>query len=249
MRRDLKLTMCLAGWVALAGGAAAAVNPAGDRRAYHAIAERNVFDLKPPTPPPPPAPAVTTAPPNVKLTGITTILGNKRALFMVQEAPAPGKAQKQESYILTEGQRQGLIEVLEIDERTGRVKIKNDGSISVVTFETVKLPVAPVGVPPSLAGGVPVPPPMPNGMTPQPAGNLTPPPTRTSRTPTGEPETQLSPEAQAILMEAERERARSLGEAAKMPPLPPTGVMPNLQPSLPRNRQSNPAILPSLPVH
>ncbi|MDB6112707.1 MAG: hypothetical protein JWR69_4457, partial [Pedosphaera sp.] len=188
-------------------------------------------------------------PPKVKLTGITTILGNKRALFMVQEVPAPGKAQKEESYILTEGQRQGLLEVLEIDERTGRVKIKNDGSISVVTFETVKLPVAPVGVPPSLAGGVPVLPPMPNAVAPHPVGNPTTLPTRTSRTPTGEPETQLSPEAQAILMEAERERARSAGEAAKMSPLPPTGVMPNSPPSLLRNRQSNPASLPSLPVH
>src|SRR5258706_12381620 len=137
MRRDIKMTECLAGCCALAGSILAAVNPADNRSAYDAIGARNLFDLKPPTPTTPPAPVAGAPPPKVKLTGITTILGNKRALFLVQETPALAKAQKEESYILTEGQRQGLLEVLEIDERTGRVKIKNDGNISVVTFETV----------------------------------------------------------------------------------------------------------------
>ncbi len=84
----------------------------GEEGPYSAIWLRNVFDLKPPPPPTPVNTAVTNAPPpNVELTGITTLLGTKRALFMVQYAPAPGKpAGKDESYILTEGQRQGVLE-------------------------------------------------------------------------------------------------------------------------------------------
>src|SRR4051812_46278295 len=104
MRRALKIIMCLAGWVVWAGSVTAVVNPTNNRSAYDAIGARNLFDLKPPTPPPSPAPVIGPPPPKVKLTGITTILGNKRALFLVQEGPALGKVRKEESYILTEGQ-------------------------------------------------------------------------------------------------------------------------------------------------
>src|SRR4051812_47174959 len=105
MKRGMKTTVCLLGSVALATGVQAIVNEPVDSNPYHAIVERNVFDLKPPPPPTPPVTVTNTPPPNVKLTGITTILGNKRALFMVQEASVPGKpANKEESYILTEGQ-------------------------------------------------------------------------------------------------------------------------------------------------
>src|SRR4051794_36404005 len=140
MKRGIKTTFCLFGCVALTASVRGIVQEATDGNPYHAIVERNVFDLKAPAPPAPTSTVTNTPPPNVKLTGLTTILGNKRALFMVQEAPVGGKPQKEESYILTEGQRQGALEVLEINEKTETVKVSNDGTVSVLTFEKVKLP-------------------------------------------------------------------------------------------------------------
>lgn len=105
---------------------------------YGVIVQRNVFDLKDP-PPPPPKEDTNPPPPNVELTGIMTIFGHRQALFMVQDAAVPGKPPKSaESYILTEGQRQGVLQVLEIDEKNSRVKIKNDGIVSTITFEKPK---------------------------------------------------------------------------------------------------------------
>jgi len=140
---------------------------------YSSIWLRNVFDLKPA----PPATAIDTKPPgpppNVKLQGITTILGGKRAIFSVQEPGGPGKPPaKEESYMLSEGQRQGILEVLEINPKGRTVKIKVDELISTITFETNK---ASGGLgPANMAGGVPrvpgAPPPrgfnQPGGFTP-----------------------------------------------------------------------------------
>ncbi len=120
---------------------------AGDNP-YTAIVERNVFDLKPPVKPGKTDEKTNTPPLNIRLTGITSILGNKRALFMVQEGSAPGKGgqqNKEESYIMTEGQRQGALEVLEIDEKAETVKVKNDGVVSTIPIEVPKVASAPGG--------------------------------------------------------------------------------------------------------
>jgi hypothetical protein len=98
---------------------------------YQGIVDRNVFGLKPPVSAnveeaPPPAPPL-----KITLTGITTILGNKRALMSVA---IPNK--QPESYILTEGQRQGEIEVLQINEKAGTVKVKNHGIEQTLDFKT-----------------------------------------------------------------------------------------------------------------
>src|SRR5947209_4537179 len=70
---------------------------------YDAIPRRNIFDLHAPPKEAEPTP-VTPPAPQIRLTGITTILGGKRALFMVLEPAAPGKPPvKEESYILSEG--------------------------------------------------------------------------------------------------------------------------------------------------
>lgn len=99
---------------------------------YTGIPERNIFGLKSPTPQitepvPPQLPKIT-------LTGITTILGNKRALMLVQP-PGNQPGQKELSLILAEGQRQDDIEVLQIDEKAGSVKVNNSGTIMTLTFE------------------------------------------------------------------------------------------------------------------
>lgn len=131
---------------------------------YEAIIERNVFGLKPPPPPPDPE-ANKPPPPKVLFQGITTILGQKRALFKVQIPPKPGEQPKgEQSFILAEGQRDGDIEVLEIDEKAYKVKLKNFGTVMDIDFENngIKTAAAPApGAVPKPAGAVPGRPPSP----------------------------------------------------------------------------------------
>ncbi len=101
---------------------------------YQGIVDRNVFALKPPTPPPPP-PDNRPPPPKIWLTGITTILGKKLVLLKTQGTPRPGVKGEDESYTLTVGQRQGDVEVLEINERDGIVKVNNSGVVTNLTWE------------------------------------------------------------------------------------------------------------------
>src|SRR3954454_9852421 len=89
-----------------------------DSNPYQGIVDRNVFGLKPPPVAPRPEDNKP-PPPKIILTGITTILGNKRALMNVAMPPKPPDPAKQKSFILAEGQRDGDIEVLEIDETSG----------------------------------------------------------------------------------------------------------------------------------
>jgi len=141
------IKLCLfAGSLALAAGAwSIAAATIGDRQTtvldnpYNPVVERNVFDLH--DPPPPPEPKPTNAPPpNIHLTGITTILGKKQAYFMLQSAPVPGKPAGQDRYMtLSEGQRQDVLEVLEINPKSKMVKISNSGNVSTITFETNKI--------------------------------------------------------------------------------------------------------------
>lgn len=123
--------------VVAVAGAASSGNP------YHQIVARNIFGLRPPParvePPPPPLPKVV-------LTGITTILGNRRALLKIRLPTPPSQPAKEESCILTEGQRDGPVEVLEINEKTAQVKLDNSGTVAVITFE--KAPSAPPAVAP-----------------------------------------------------------------------------------------------------
>lgn len=136
-------------------------NPTGNP--YQGIVDRNVFGLRPP--PPPPDPELSKPPPpKITLTGITTILGNARALMKTPPpAGKPGEASKGEQYYtLSVGERQGDIEVLEIDTTGGSVKVNNAGSIVTLTFDKE----SGKGGGGAMGGGVPpppgaVPPPMP----------------------------------------------------------------------------------------
>src|SRR5262245_43800763 len=95
---------------------------------YAKIPERNIFGLKEPPPAPvsnnEPAPAL----PKLYLTGITTILGNKRAFLTVQYPTKPGQPAKEEPLTLSEGQRDGAIEVLTVDEVGKKVRVNNSGT-------------------------------------------------------------------------------------------------------------------------
>jgi hypothetical protein len=83
--------------------------------------------------------------PEVTLTGITTILGDKRALLKVRFPAKQSDVAREESFILKEGKRSGPITVLEVNEKVGTVRVDNSGTIMVVTFEkpSIKPPSAP----------------------------------------------------------------------------------------------------------
>jgi hypothetical protein len=131
--------------------------PDGGVDSYQGIPERNVFGLRPPSSQPPSEPEVAPLP-KITLTGITTILDSKRALMKVAAAnPKKADPAKELSLILSEGQREGDIEVLQIDEKAGSVKVRNSGTVMVLTFERdgAKLPATPL--PPGIPGAPPLP--------------------------------------------------------------------------------------------
>jgi len=107
------------------------------QQAYQKIPERNIFNLRPqvtdtkPLPPEIPLPKIT-------LTGITTLSGAKRALLETQapagQAKPAGQPPKPGSYILAEGQREDEIEVVEIDENAGIVRVNNRGTPQTLDF-------------------------------------------------------------------------------------------------------------------
>jgi hypothetical protein len=101
---------------------------------YRHIYERNLFGLRPPTvihKTEPPA----VLPSNVILTGITTVLGAKRAFLEITLPAKPPLPAKQQSCILSEGQREENVEVLEIDPKAESVKVSNSGTVMTLTFE------------------------------------------------------------------------------------------------------------------
>jgi hypothetical protein len=149
-KRSLGLvTASLVLWAgANAGRADTATNP------YQGIVERNVFDLRPPPPPAAVEAPVAVPAARITLTGITTILGNKRAYLKTQARGQPGQPPADDSCILAEGQREGDLTVLEIDEKAGTVKVNNAGTIATLSFAE---------------NGVKGPPPGAGATTPQPA--------------------------------------------------------------------------------
>ena len=112
MRHCGKLTVWLVSTVVLCLGATALVADTPGHP-YVGIAGSNVFRLRPPalqaTNPPP------ALLPQVMPVGITTF-GDKRVLLKVKFPARPPEPAKEVSCILTVGQREGPIEVLEIDE-------------------------------------------------------------------------------------------------------------------------------------
>jgi hypothetical protein len=129
------MLVCLAAGVAL--GTAPAAMTAEASNPYQGIVERNLFGLKPPPPPPDPEAANKPQPSKITLTGITTILGRKLALMKTPpRAPKPGEqAKTEQAYTLAVGERQDEIEVLEIDEVAGTVKVNNAGTVETVSFD------------------------------------------------------------------------------------------------------------------
>jgi len=140
MSGGCSLIYCFLGGLLLIPGARAMV-PDVSSSPYRDITDRNIFGLKPPPPPPRPE-DVKQPPPEIKLTGITSILGMKQALLKTQIPAKPPQPAREESYILTEGQSEGDIEVIAIDEKAGTVKVNNHGTPQTLDFASngIKLP-------------------------------------------------------------------------------------------------------------
>jgi len=177
MKHGAKMLVCLMSGLAFCTAANSVPQDSADNP-YQSIIDRNVFSLKPPPPPPDNTDANKPQTLKITLTGITTILGNKRVLMKTSPPPAkPGEGPKTEqSLILTEGQREGDIEVIQIDEKVGSVKVNNGGNVQTLTFEKdgAKLPAttAPSVVP---GAGIPIPGlPAAKGLPQPPGGSSTP---------------------------------------------------------------------------
>ena len=132
---------------------------------YSGIVERNSFGLKPPVNPAdlikPPPPVVA----DIKLQGITTILGRKQVLMKVKIPARPPEPAKDQSFVFVEGQREGEVEVKEIDPVEGTVRVDNGGTILALNMKehgekpTPGASVPAVGSPPvnNLPGALPPP--------------------------------------------------------------------------------------------
>ena len=158
MKRGRKLLICTLAGLAV-GTTANAATSGTSGSPYEGIVVRNVFGLNK-APPPPDPEANKPPPPKIFLTGITTILGNKRALMKLTPPAKPGEPAKEQSFTLAEKQRDGELEVLEIDENAGTVKVNDYGTITTLSFTNNGIKTAaapgPAGAP-NPAGFVPAP--------------------------------------------------------------------------------------------
>jgi hypothetical protein len=155
--------------------AAALLLPAGVRaqdsaaatadKPYSGIVLRNMFGLLPIPPPDtnPPAPPVE-PPPKITPKGIMTIFGRNQAIFNVALKPKPGQPAKDDSCVLSEGERQDDIEVVKINKEDGIITFNNHGTMQDLALVEAN-PTTPAGAPP---GAMPSGPqrgvPMPGGM-------------------------------------------------------------------------------------
>lgn len=221
-------------------GFASAALALNEGNPYTAIAGRNVFALRPPTPqapvntPPPVVPA------GIELQGFTTILGRPQVLLKLKTPPRPPEPAKDRSLVMDIGQREGEVEVMEMDAYAGTVTLKNQGNLLTLNLkDNSSKPTAGPALPATAATTGLLPPPQlppPHPALPTMPKSL---PTRSLRTqglpgstglssppppvkngPT--PETMMSSEEQTAIIETLR-----ASQPADFPPLPPTEITPN----------------------
>ena len=129
-----RVRICLLGVLVLAANTHAATAIARNNAYARAIVGRNVFGLNPAplseivVPPPLP-------PPRIILQGLTNINRRRQVLFKVQMPSKTGEPAREISCVLSEGERQGEIEVLEIDEKAWTVKFRNHGIVQTLNLK------------------------------------------------------------------------------------------------------------------
>ncbi len=129
MKRLGKIVVCLASGLVLNAGARADDHMLSNNP-YAPIVVRNIFGLNPPLPTDADQPAE--PPPKITPNGIMSIFGQLQVLFKVAGTAKPGQPAKDDSYILSEGQRQEEIEVIHIDEKAGLVTFNNHGTVQEI---------------------------------------------------------------------------------------------------------------------
>jgi hypothetical protein len=129
MKRVGKIAIWLAVGLVLSAGARAdntAVASAGNP--YTPIVTRNIFSLNPVSAETPPG----DPPPKITLKGIMSVHGRSQALYTVAGTGKPGQPAKDQSYILSEGQRQDDVEVLHINDQASLVTFNNHGTVQEI---------------------------------------------------------------------------------------------------------------------
>ena len=99
----------------------------GTNNPYTTIVSRNVFGLQPSPKVGSPTPIAPDLP-KIALTGTTSILGPREALFKVTAQSSSGQITGNKSYLLKEGEAQDGIEVTRVDEGAGVVYFDNHGT-------------------------------------------------------------------------------------------------------------------------
>ena len=143
MKDKRNLVALVLGVLIFTGAARASVTDA-ESNPYRVISQHSVFGLVPSQPV-----ATTNAmdlPPDVVLNGIMVVFDRKYALFKLP-------ANKGKSYLLGEGQSDGEIELLSVDDRAGVIKIKNHGVVQTVALAK---PPAPSGTPAAASAAAPI---------------------------------------------------------------------------------------------
>jgi len=161
MSHARKTLAAMVGALVLGAGAIAADTADSASNPYQGVVDRNVFALKPPPAPVDPD-SIKPPLPQFYLTGIITF-GKPRALLRTSPGPAKGgkPVGKEESYILTEGQRQGELEVNHIDLVGRTVQVTWAGTVVTLDFtnnaaKAVAVAPAPIpGAPPAVPGLAP----------------------------------------------------------------------------------------------
>ena len=130
------MALVLLATFALVARADDSASPSADNP-YVGIPIRNAFNLVPiPTNAP-----VETAPPDPpsKITpnGIMSLFGTPQVLFKVAVPPKPGQPPSEQSYVMSEGDREDGISVIKIDQQAGVIIFDNHGI-------TQKIPLVPV---------------------------------------------------------------------------------------------------------
>ncbi len=208
---------------------------------YDSIVARNIFSLVPmptndPTAQKPPDP-----PAKITPNGIMSLFGQLQVLFKVATPPKPGQPPQDQSYVMSEGDRQDGIAVTKIDEQAGMITFDNHGVIQTLALTSAS------DASSSATGG-------PSGSTPDQqvhrfggrfgrapdlSGGGANPNTTAAPDNSGSPTTpsygsppanvnnnsdRITPEAQVILMEAQRQQFQQAGDpaAAIIPPTPLT---------------------------
>lgn len=187
-------------------GLAGRCSAADEGNQYEAIPARNVFDLRQVAVIAPAVVTPTPPPGTIKLTGITTIFGPPRALFLIRKtsapAPAGGPPAADESVILSLGERQNDLHLLAVDEAGGTAKVQYRGEEMQLSLPAVAAASGDTGNP------------GPPGLRPR------------TEPPAGTPPAMVVPpgpasaEEAALLLEANRLAGRG---GPNRPPLPPPG--------------------------